>query len=326
MFENKKILFFCPKTFGYEAEIASMLESLGFDVTYFNDRPNNNNFTKALIRLFPRFMWFFSDFHYLNILKNIEGSKFDYIFVIRGEGLSPRFIRKLKESYPDSKLILHLWDNVKNIKNVDKKFHLFDSVSSYDPVDCSTYKLKFRPLFYLDKYKLNLECNNFNKNIFFIGTFHSDRADVILSLMDKLPEFVTLDYYIFFRSKLEYYILCLLNKNVRNLDTHRVSFTPYPFEFINERLSKSSFVLDVEHPNNNGLTIRTFEMLASGKRILTTNNLVPNYDFYNEDIFHCFNRKSIDINSDFFNDINTQPSVDFYTNYSLKSWLIDILV
>ena len=48
---NKKILFLSVQTFNLEVEIKNKLEELGAEVTYYDERPANNNFIKGIIRL-----------------------------------------------------------------------------------------------------------------------------------------------------------------------------------------------------------------------------------------------------------------------------------
>ena len=47
--EGKKVLFFSVKTFNLEKSIVKKIEELGAFVDYFDERPNNNNFTKACL-------------------------------------------------------------------------------------------------------------------------------------------------------------------------------------------------------------------------------------------------------------------------------------
>ena len=48
---GKKILFFSVQTFNLEKEIKQKMEENGAIVTYYDERPSNNNFTKGIIRL-----------------------------------------------------------------------------------------------------------------------------------------------------------------------------------------------------------------------------------------------------------------------------------
>lgn len=321
--KGKKILFFCPKTFGYENEILREMEAMGADVTYRSDRPSEHPWVKGFIRLFPQQAWYFCDRTYSHWLDRHGPKNCDFIFIIRGEGLSPEFIQKLRNRYPRARVLLHLWDNVSNIKKVELKFHLIDEISSYDPIDCDKYeKFRFRPLFYIDKYLTNDIIDN--KRMFFVGTLHSDRAKVIFNIKNSLPFDAELDYWLFLRSKLEYYLRILLDPYLRKLDNSRLIFKPMPFETVTQKLKECSIVIDIEHPNNSGLTMRTFEMLASGKKLITTNSYVLQHDFYDSNKIDIIDRRNPVLSSSFFESQTSLPNESFIKKYSLHGWLREI--
>jgi hypothetical protein len=150
---GKKILFFGPKTFGYENEIIREMELLGAQVTFHGQLPSEHPWCKAIFRLFPQYAWIYADRYFTSWLKQYGPSTCDIVFVVKGEGLSPNFLQHLKKRYPQSRMILHLWDSLVNCKHIEQKFPCFDSLSSFDPDDCKKMpQLKYRPLFFLDKY------------------------------------------------------------------------------------------------------------------------------------------------------------------------------
>ncbi len=112
---GKKIIFFCPKTFGYENVISCKMESLGSEVTFHSDRPVEHPWVKALIRIFPRLAWRYSDVIFFSWLKNKCPKACDIILIIKGGGLSVKFLKALKSKYPSAKIILYLWDSVSNV-------------------------------------------------------------------------------------------------------------------------------------------------------------------------------------------------------------------
>jgi len=320
---GKKILFFCPKTFGYENEILREMEAMGADVTYRSDRPSEHPWVKGFIRLFPQQAWYYCDHIYSHWLKQNGPKNCDFIFIIRGEGLSPTFIQKLRNHYPRARVLLHLWDNVANIKKVELKFPYIDEISSYDPNDCDKFEeFRFRPLFFIDKYLTNNIVNN--KKLFFVGTLHSDRAKVIYSIKNSLPFDAELDYWLFIRSKLEYFFRILFDPYLRKLDNSRLIFKPIQFEIITQKLKECSIVIDIEHPNNSGLTMRTFEMLASGKKLITTNRHIMQHDFYDSNKIDVINRSNPVLSSSFFESQPSPPSAGFIERYSLRGWLREI--
>ena len=49
-----------------------------------------------------------------------------------------------------------------------------------------------------------------------------------------------------------------------------------------EILKKSKVVLDIKYKEQNGLTLRAYESLATGTKLITDNEDIRNYDFYDE--------------------------------------------
>mgnify|MGYP000956926756 FL=1 len=321
--KGKRILFFCPKTFGYESEIFRELEEMGADVNYRSDRPSEHPWIKGFIRLFPQQAWCFCDLIYSHWIDRHGPKNCDFIFIIRGEGLSPNFIQKLRKRYPQARVLLHLWDNVANIKKVEMKFKHIDEISSYDPVDCDNFKeFRFRPLFFIDKYLVNSVVSN--KKLFFVGTLHSDRAKVIYKIKNALSSGTEFDYWLFIRSKWEYWFRILFDPYFRKLDSSRLIFKPMQFEIIANKLKECSIVIDIEHPNNSGLTMRTFEMLASGKKLITTNHYIKQHDFYDSTRINVIDRTNPILPPSFFGSDPILPSETFVKRYSLQGWLSEI--
>lgn len=322
--EGKSIIFFCPKTFNYEKEIVCELERMGANVTFRSDRPAESPWVKGLVRLFPKQSWFYCDRIFNRWLDKNGPHHCDYVFIVRGEGLSPSFLRSLRNRYPDARFLLHLWDSISNIKKVELKFKCVDEVSSYDSVDCSNNEgFKFRPLFFIDKYLVNSNVSVGNK-VFFVGTMHSDRAKLIYKINELLPLGVEFDYYLFFRSRLEYMFRFVFDVYIRKLDKSRLIFKPMKFDVISRKLNECSMVVDIEHPKNSGLTLRTFEMLASGKKLLTTNHNISQYEFYDPAKINIIDRTEISLSSNFFESIPVPPNDSFVRRYSLRGWLKEI--
>ena len=69
--ENKKILFFSVQTFNIQVEIINKLEQLGARVTFYDERPGNNNFIKAIIRFKRSLVQKIIDDYYKEILISV---------------------------------------------------------------------------------------------------------------------------------------------------------------------------------------------------------------------------------------------------------------
>ncbi|EFB3358943.1 glycosyltransferase, partial [Escherichia coli] len=152
----KKILFICPSFFKYELEIYKEL-SLNYEVEYWDERPKNSIIFKVLLRLkFRPLIKKAINQYYINLLNNINGKHFDYVFVINPEALDYNTMNKLKQKClgvnKQCYFVLYLWDSLKNKPNAPKLFPLFDKVSTFDRKDSDDFNINLIPLFYTRKF------------------------------------------------------------------------------------------------------------------------------------------------------------------------------
>jgi hypothetical protein len=89
-------------------------------------------------------------------------------------------------------------------------------------------------------------------------------------------------------------------------------------------MSSCQAVLDIHHPGQSGLTMRTFEVLASGKKLITTNENVRNHDFYDPTLISIIDRNNPIINLNFLELESKVISQSFFSMYSCKGWLTEI--
>jgi hypothetical protein len=324
LFTGKRVLFIGPTTFNYEKEIQKELTLLGAEVTYRSDKPSTGFFMKVLLRMYPNLMWGYCDRIFKKWLENEGPKQCDTVFVVKGEGLSPRFLDIMRARYPDAGFVLYLWDSVKNSPHVTEKFEKFDSLFSFDPVDCRTYeRLKYRPLFFLERYRTDQHVPG--AGYFFIGTLNGDRSNVIARLIKSINGTATFNYWLFVRSPVELFIRRFFDMSMKQLDASRLIYSPMSSETIRQHFQKSEAIVDVEHPDQKGLTMRTFEILASGKKLITTNNQIIDHDFYDPSRVYVVNRLNPVLDHDFLNTTAKPLPVSFFQKYSLVGWLSEIL-
>lgn len=321
---GKRILFVCPRTFGYENSIVRELCALDAEVTFHSDRPVEHPWVKALIRLNPRLMWQYSDYHFSAWLHKEGPDYCDLLFVIKGEAISPTFLRQVRRRYPAAKMVLYLWDSIKNVKHTELKLELFDDIASFDPVDCEQYRFRYRPLFFMDTY-LKTPPNSSGEGIFFIGTLNGDRPAVISRMLESNGAAVALDYWLLVRSQLELRIRTRVDPFIRKLDRKRLLARPMPAHEIAVRLANCVAALDIEHPNQTGLTMRTFEIIASGRKLITTNRRVVEHEFYDPRRILVIDRERPVVPAEFLREPAPALSSDFTERYSIRGWVCEVL-
>lgn len=319
---NNRILYISPKFFGYEKIIKEKLENLGAKVDYFDDRPSNDFLTKVFIRLKFKFLVNKKiNKYYDGIFDFIKDKHYDYIFVVSPETFSFKELQTIKNMQPNAKTILYMWDSFKN-KNSFNTIELFDKVFSFDSRDVKKYDLSFLPLFYIDEYE-KLETKKYEFDLTFVATAHSDRYKIAKDIY-KLLDNYNIYYYFYLPNKVMYYIRKYFIKSYNYGEIQDFNFNPLDHYKIVEVFSKSKVILDINHPSQYGLTMRTFECLGAKKKLITTNKNIMDYDFYNPNNIMIIDRNNMKIDKSFFDSSYEKLEVHIHEKYSIENWLKNI--
>ncbi len=256
---KKKILFIGVGFFQYDTHIISALNHIGYEVFYFRMGKT------WLDRFAGNFLLKYKN---SRLRKYLRYKQFDKIICIKGNFLDRKTLRII-QSLPVNKS-LYLWDSVTRDSNAKIIQAYFDNVFSFDRKDCERYSFRLLPLFYIDRKNKLPEAND-TERIFFLGTSHSVRMDKILALADNLSLEFTLDINLVV-GKLNW--LLKLGRG-KYITCRRWSYAKYL-----NHLIQADIIIDVNHPDQSGLTMRTIEALGMGKKLITTNSEIKKYSFY----------------------------------------------
>ncbi len=327
MLNNKNILLISVKFFNYEFLIKKELERMGAEVTLYDERPSNSFFSKVIIRVKKKVYKTKITSYYKKLILELENKKFDYFLLIKGEAVPKFFIDFLREKNPNIKLIYYTYDSFKNNKNGLEIMDLFDAKFTFDSNDASKYYMGFRPLFfatdYSDLYMKNK--GNHNYDLSFIGTAHSDRYIIAENANSWCLKngFKMFTFY-FSPSKLLFKIKKLTEKSFKDFDENKISFNSLSHQEIINIYRDSKAILDINHPGQNGLTMRTFETLGSGRKLVTTNENVKKYPFYDANNIWVIDRENPQFNAAFFSSEFLPIQEDFYQSMSLNGWIKEV--
>lgn len=294
---------------------------MGANVRYFDERPSNSWLVKAIIR-FRKQLWSQNiEQYYSSIFSSLKNFNPDYLLVLRGEVLPALFLRDFKNKWPNCKMIFYNSDSFLNNPESLKIFELFDKSFTFDPKDAEIYNLNYLPLFYDDFYLTqSSEYTNRQFDLSFIGTLHSDRAMFIKKIIKQFPEHKA---FIFFYTHgilgLIYHIIAWRHFSLHTLKN--LHFKPLTTNETRDVFLNSKFVIDSEHPNQNGLTSRTIESLGARCKLITTNRNIKDEDFYSEINICIVDRLNPRISRDFINSDFMQFNEQISEKYSLTRWL-----
>lgn len=325
-FKGKKILFISPRFFNYEVAIVEKLTELGAKVEFFDERPSNSIFSKGIIRVNPKLYKSQINKYYQSIQNKIKGNTYDYFLLIKGESIPFEFLEELHSNQPKAKKIFYTYDSVHEYPKFKDLMNYFDKNISFEPSDVKEYSFLFRPLFYLNTYQRN---ENYDRkfDIVFIGSAHTDRY-IIGEKVNQIAKDLKLKtyFYYYIPSKLTYYFKKIFDQNFKRFDLDKLSFDKLTHEQISDIYSNSFAVLDINKPFQLGLSMRTFDTLASSKKLITTNHEIKKYPIYNPNNILVIDRENVEIDLDFFkNEFEAYDKNAIY-KMSLESWLEDVFI
>lgn len=218
---------------------------------------------------------------YENTLKLKEAAKYqdiNYFLVISGGKFSKTFIERLKEKNPKIKTILFLWDKLEYSYWRDKVTN-FDYVFSYDRIEALKNNFIFRPTFFIDRCLENIPKEK-KYNLYYIGALKEEKRYMFLTQLKKYFEDKKLENYIKLYAGRK--TIKKLKKDKKNYDEELIISKRISYEENLEILKQSNVVLDIKYKDQNGLSLRIYEALATDTKIITDSKDVVSYDFYNE--------------------------------------------
>lgn len=313
---GKKILFIGIGFYDYEQTIKQILEAHGADVYYLSS---------AVLTYLARALGRFgakktaskiNDSIRIKRLSKARKNN-DIVFVIKGEQLTSENFKQLKSDNPNAEFKLYLWDSLIRHDNLPLLFENFKKNWSFDRLDCQNdTRLIFRPLFYR-------ELSEKRDKIYalsFIGWLHSDRLAIVRRLRDELHKQGKQYYLKLYTAPFSYFIERYVKRSLTKDDRELITLKTIPYSEFQRVTAASEMVLDIAHPLQSGLTMRTIEALASGCHLLTTNADIANYDNISPQNYTLFNRDNgMTIQKEI-----TNNSKGLGEEYSIESFIIKI--
>jgi hypothetical protein len=296
--EGKRAIVIAPKFFNYEKEITKELKALGVEVIFFYDNlyGNFNDIIRAIAP--PVFSSMISGYQRRIIaLAKKEQSihPIDFFFVIKGVIQNENFLLEMRAVLPDTKFIMYQWDSLRNYQFAQFVRH-YDHVYSFDREDSLKLEnVTYLPLFFLKKYQIE-RSQPPEIDISFCASYSKERSKILEQIIASYEGKLNLKFLLYMKR------LSLLKYLVKN--------KRYPLYYTLKKMNsdqladimkRSKAVIDIHSPAQSGLTIRTLEVLAAGCKLITTNDMIQEEDFYNEEQITVINRNDAVLKTEFIN-------------------------
>lgn len=316
-----KILLIGMKFYNYEIMIKEEMEAQGHVVDLINDVPDNYTVVNKLCN--QKITRSYIEKYQKNLLKQNDRNNYDLILVIVGRFLTEDFLKELKKRNEAARFVLYLWDDVARVDNFEEVKSYYDTIFSFDPVDCKNRGFKFLPLFYTNEFTPDNRDKQYD--IYSAVSEHSDRVSIIKQVISQnknrnLLFIVNMGKYGYARKK----ISDMWNKQK---GISEIKYVPRPIDKQKniEYMRSSKAILDIQFSTQKGLTIRTVESLACKTKLITTNPTVKLYDFYHPNNIYILKRENPQIDWKFLDLPYYNIAQEIYDKYSMGNWVKTIL-
>jgi hypothetical protein len=319
---GRRILIISPRFFGYEARIVEHLRGRGVEAEWVDERPGGSTITKILIRLRLAAARPLINGYYKALLRRLAGRTFDDVLIVSPECCNVHILEQFRRQFAGATFRLYMWDSFQNkgIQDPTAFIRMFDHTLSFDDEDAKRYGMVFRPLFFSGGGEWG-QSEGLPYAFSFIGTIHSDRYRV-LRAMGEAADRAGLAYfaYPYLPSHLHYWLYRFTKREFKGIPPTAFHYKSLPYPEVLRVVQGSRVILDVEHPRQRGLTMRTLEVLGSGKKLATTNQNIRSYPFFSEDRILVIDREKPVLDRDFFTAPPPQTPPSLMAEYSLFSW------
>ena len=153
---------------------------------------------------------------------------------------------------------------------------------------------------------------------------HSDRYRILSKIKNLSNKSFKTFFFFYLHSKWYFYLIKTFTSSFNNSSINEFSFVSTSKQKISTVIKESKATIDIEHPNQHGLTMRTFEVLGAKRKLITTNIEIKDYDFYNTANFLIIYRINPLIPDSFLQAPFQDLPDPIYNKYKLSSWIEEI--
>jgi len=319
-----RILLITPSFFGYEQSIADAFRAKGHQVDLVDERPSNEAWVRALVRVVPALLARRIRRHYEKLRTRLADVSYDALLVIKGEVVPSSFLDEFIERNQRAIRVYYTFDSFANNAKGARILDYFQHRLTFDRVDADADdSFGYKPLFYSPAYGTDGNTRR-DLDISFVRTLHGDRYAFTQAVAAQTPAARRSLYY-FIPAAWYFWLRELLSSEVRVVPRESVHTRSLAHDENANLMRRSKAVIDVQRPGQTGLTMRTFEALACGSALITANQHIRDEPFFDDSRVLVVPRNAVDIDAGAVRDFvarqpETASAPDGFEAYSLDAW------
>ena len=303
---------------GYDAHIVEILKEKGIEANHIKiGAVSYENFGERLTNLFSK-VFLGKNLKYQKrqkfVIEQLDKLGYqDQILVLNADTFDHSTLEYMKKS--TNRFITFLYDNLDRYP-VQDKLHFFDKIYSFDDKDIEKHGFE-RLTNYNYLPFLSQEKQNPSEDALYITSYDKKRIKQLDILSQKFEELrLKFDLYVIGKKSWKNQLMKPFSKNKIVFTRKRINHENLP-----EFYKRTKVILDLMRENQYGLSFRVFEAMALEKKIITDNEKIKNYDFYNPNNILVLNKDFSNITKDFFETPYQSLPEEIYKKYTLEKWV-----
>jgi len=234
-----------------------------------------------------------------------------HIFIIHDPQITKRYLVWFKNKFKDSEVNFVYGNIVGKARHVYPK-QIPDGIQiwTFDKNDSDKYKIRMHSSGgYLTSYIKTRKKVKYD--VFYIGA-DKGRAQYIINLQKQMESIGIITKFLItangkFSSKKTYYA------------------EPISYDSVIDYVSESKAILNIMLPNQNGATMRDYESIFIGVKLITNNKNIKNYDFYIENNVFILGERDISELKDFLSTPFIQINKEILRKHTIYAFVKEIV-
>lgn len=319
--KSKKCLLVAPTFYNYYQDIASSLEKQGYTVEYYSDQYKFKKIDFVLNKIIKSRAVNKQNKHIKKLCKKIRHNTYDLLVVINGKLFSKQNIQSLLQSAIFKKKVYYAWDSSKNFPNIKNFLVYFDRCLSFDLLDCEGERFIHLPLFFSKTYVPRKK----DIDVVAVMNLYPSKIKSFYSIYEKIPTTMSKFYFLRLKSKMQFTYFKRKDSLFKKIDTTYIKYSQLDRNQTYEIFNRAKAVIDISLEHQTGLTMRTFEALANGAKLITNNYYIKKYDFYNENNILIFDNNTTENTIIDFLKTDFVVEQDFFQNYNVDCFVRNMI-
>ena len=315
------LLIIMPGEYGIRDAFVSNLKHHGsrYRVVSCNYYPCRMNFGQKVLRAFRKMIGdsgyrkrFQKQNDMVKMLEHIGTDTFDYVLCIRPDLLTFEALDRIKSRA--RRCFAYTWDGLSRFDGTLERRKYFEKLHVFDPKDAKPEEgMPVLGNFYFDCYpellpKLNLQA----ADVYFIGSYDS-RWPIVEKICNEM---------IAAGLKPDVQQFASRHRDHVNLPAYAKAFYSHkPYVQALAEAVRCRAILDIHHVAvHNGFSFRVFEAIGYGLKLVTTNSLVLDQDFYRSANIYCLGNDARTLADFIAEPLEPLPEA-VRLRYGFKAWI-----